>query len=305
MIGKVETKPPAFVLLGRYGDIIQLLPAFMEIQKRIGHKPVVVTSTDYASTFDGVSYVRTHPISCEWWRGVPDAYRLACSLYGGGLVPQWWHLPKETAGVVEHPGGIILQSHGLDWGVDINLWPDYGTSMWDRAGFTRSEMVTLPLVFDRRNFTREQKLVEGYRRFATGKPMLLVNFSGQSSPFAPMPEVFRVVSEFSATFEIVDLGKVRADRIYDLLGFMDRAVGMVTIDTATMHLAPASQIPYVGYTVNGWCSSVPKGRCELEIKYNDAIARLDDLRKVLSRWKTSPPKVNLKKYVVSHSQLVS
>ena len=281
----MKANPPCFVALGRYGDIIQLMPAFREIYQRTDLKPVVIVSSRYANVLEGVSYVRIHPINCDWWRGIPLAYRIAQEVYGGGVVPQWWHLPKNEAGVVDNPGGIILQSHGEKWGVDISKWPNYGTSMWDRAGFTVEEMMTLPLIFDRRDWVREKELVAKHRR--TKKPMFLVNYTGQSSPFAPMPEIHRVVMEFSDYFEIVDLGIVQGVRIYDLLGFMDRAAGMLTIDTSTLHLAPASKVPYIAYTVNGWCSSVPKGNCITEIKYNDSIRRLDHLRLTLQQLKSN------------------
>jgi hypothetical protein len=102
-----------------------------------------------------------------------------------------------------------------------------------------------------------------------GKPLLLVNFSGHSSPFAWVPEVMRAVNQFQQQFNIVDIGRLKAQRIYDLLGLFDAAAGLITIDTATLHLAAGSAVPYIAYTRADWSSSVPKGNCVLEIKYRD------------------------------------
>ena len=38
--------PPAFVQLGRYGDIIQMLPAFKALSDKHGKRPLVVVSRE-------------------------------------------------------------------------------------------------------------------------------------------------------------------------------------------------------------------------------------------------------------------
>jgi hypothetical protein len=154
--------------------------------------------------------------------------------------------------------------------------------MWDRAGFTVEEMRTTPLTFDRRDSQREQRLLDFYGRIK--KPMLLVNFTGHSSPFGPVPEIMRELERFRNQIHIVDLGRVAAEKIYDLLGLYDKAIGMITSDTATLHLAAASKIPYIAYTVNGWCSSTPKGNVAVEIKYNDAISRLGEVAPLVEKF---------------------
>lgn len=277
-------QPPCFIQLGRYGDIILLLPAFKLIFDRIGLKPRVMVSTQYKSVLNGVSYIEPIAVDYDWWQGIPKARELAEQMFGGAIVPQWWNDPERAPlADLAHQGGIVLQCHGREWGIDVNKWPNFMASMWDRAGFTREEMLTTPLIFDRRDPVREQKLYE----FHTGrnkKPMLLVNFTGHSSPFGPVPEVMRQLDSIRSQLNIVDLGRVHSDKIYDLLGLYDRAIGMITSDTATLHLAAASSIPYLAYTVNGWCSSTPKGNVKLEIKYNDAMNRLGEVLPLVQGW---------------------
>lgn len=264
-----------------------MMPAFKAVHDRTGVKPVVMVSTNYMTVLDGVSYVTPFPVHWDWWQGIPAARRLAAEQFGGGVVVQWWNDSPDRIRLIETAteGGMVLQSHGHEWGVDIARWPDYGTSMWDRAGFSPEEMMSLPLVLDRRDPHRERLLVQQHRGRGD-KPMLLVSFAGHSSPFAPHPEVMAVVNQFKNRFNIVDLGRIRANRIYDLLGLMDAAAGMITIDTASLHLALASKVPYLAYTrgPNDWCRSVPKGNCVKEIHYGHALARLNELPPLLQAW---------------------
>lgn len=277
-----EEGPPAFAVLGRYGDIIQLLPAFKAIRDRTDFKPIVVTSTDYSAIYDGVSYVDPFPINGNWYQQIPFARDMARQHFGSCVVPQWWHecdRKDEICREQAQDNLTVLQSHGHNWGVDMNKNPDYGTSMWWRCGFAREEMMSLPLVFDRRDLAREAKLAETFTRF--GKPLLLYNFTGASSPFAPVPEVMRVIQEFSGKYKLVDLGTVMGHRIYDLLGLFDRAAGLITIDTSTLHLALGSKVPYYAFKVGGWSSSVPKGNCRGSCFYSETLDKLDEVRQFL------------------------
>lgn len=276
---------PVFCLLGRYGDLIQLMPAFAALRERFGSPPTVVVSDEYSSVFDGVSYAKPYVLHTHWWTGLQQAKEVAESLAGDTICPAFWQdfsAPEFKPSAFK--GGMVLQSHGRSFGVNINFDPDYGTSMWRRAGFTRADMMRLPLVFDRRSPEREEELY----RTAIGsdkRPVLLYNFVGISSPFGYTPEVINpIMHRFGRALKLVDLGKMRAKRIYDMVGLMDRAIGLITTDTATLHLAAASNTPYVAFTVNGWTSSVPKGNCVLEIKYSEGSRRVGDVLKMIELW---------------------
>lgn len=271
-------KPPVFVQLGRYGDLILLLPAFKLIHERTGKKPVVIVSDEYASVLDGVSYVTPHPIKAHWWSGMPKARAIAESM-GGGIIPQWWN-DKQSTDVPKGP--TVLQCHGDKWGIDIHKYPDFGTAMWVRAGFTRKEMIETPLVFDRRSPEREEELVKRYVR--GNRKLLLYNFTGVSSPFGYIPEMSRLLSDYRNKFQLLDLGEITATRIYDLLGLYDRAAGLITIDTSTGHLAAASRVPTVWFTVPTWSTSVPRGNVALHIPYDQFPKRASEIRPVLDRW---------------------
>lgn len=278
-------QPPVFVQLGRHGDLILLLPAFLAIYQRTGLKPVVIVSKDYAATLEGVSYVTPDVVKEGWWAGIPKARAYAARKYGSVIVPQWWN-DAATAGDLtvdlQREGVRVLQCHGDKWGVDMDANPDFGSSMWHRAGFTRKEMLTLPLVFDRRDKAREEALV---RQHVHGdRPLLLYNFTGVSSPFGYVPEMSQMLANWRTRFQMVDLGEVRAARIYDMLGLYDRAAGLITIDTATGHLAPASRVPTLWFTRSDWSRSVPRGNVALHIAYNEFPKRAREIPALLEKW---------------------
>lgn len=296
--GMIPTGAPCFVQLGRFGDLILLFPAFKAIRDRIGKKPVVMVSKDYQTVMEGISYVDTWVVNYGWWEGIPAARELAQARYPRVIVPQFWNDLSNHQDFANKAfkGAIVLQCHGKQWGVDMKKWPSYMASMWDRAGFTQEEMKTLPVVFDRRDVSREEELAK--RVIKGPRPILLYNFTGISSPFTFAPEVLAVLRSFNKHFQLINLGEIRARRIYDLLGLYDRAVGMITTDTATLHLAGTGSIPYVAYTVDGWCTSTPKGDYRLHIKYSQARQRLPELRALLENWKNDDSRL----VQISHSR---
>lgn len=274
-------KQPVLIQLGRFGDVILLLPAFWLMWQRTAKKPIVIISHEYASVLDGVSYVQPHVFQGHWFRDMPKARAMAERYYGSALIPHWWSPGVEAKDVP--PGPLVLQCHGDGWSCDPDKYTDFGTSMWLRAGFTREEMISTPLLFDRRNPQREAELVKRFTRGA--QPMLLVNFTGNSSPFGYTPELWRLLQPYRSIFNIVDLGQIRAQRIYDLLGLMDQAVGIITIDTSTLHLCPATKTPSLMFIVDGWGQAVPRGNCAYHCFYSQVPKNLDCIQAVLDSWK--------------------
>lgn len=275
---------PSFVQLGRYGDLILLLPAFLEIYKRIGCKPNVVVSEEYASVLDGVSYVTPHPLGVHWWGGVPMAKAYAKKLWGRSVVPAWWN-DVECPIPPEYRGQFVLQCHGHEHGVNLALWPNFMTSMYSRAGFTREEMLRLPCVFDRRNPDREAELIaKFYPPALRKKPLLLYNFTGISSPFAHTPELWPTFQQCTRHFRLLDLGAIKAHRIYDLLGLYDIAAGMIHCDSAPLHLAHASSTPYIAFCADGWTGSDARGNVVLQMRYSEVPRRLKEIGDTIQSW---------------------
>lgn len=267
-------KPMTVIQLGRFGDLIILLPALREIHNRTGQKPNVIVSQDYGSVLEGVSYITAYPIPVHWVDGMDEAKKCAKEIFGEFIIPAWWN-DKTFVVPPKYRGYFSLNHHGRTYGINRSIWPNFMVSMWERLGFTYEEMMTLPLVFDRRTIRSST---------VRKKPALLYNFTAISSPFGYLDEVWPVLQRFNRDFRLVDIGKIKAHRIYDLIDIYDEAAGLLTCDTATLHLASASTVPYIAWTQNGFLGSVPRGNCVLQIPYNQTLQRLPEVAAVLKTW---------------------
>jgi hypothetical protein len=139
------------------------------------------------------------------------------------------------------------------------------------------------LIFDKRDANRERALLERVNRRKL--PMLLVNFAGITSPFAPVPEVMNALECFRGQFVVVNLSDLRAYRIYDLIGLMDNAIGLLTIDTSTLHLAAASPTPYIAFCRDdGQSGSIPKGNCALKVPYSRTLDMIPAIVETVRLW---------------------
>lgn len=265
--------PICFVHLGKFGDIMIMLPAFKAISDETGIPPTCVVCKDFASIFDGVSYVHPWVMDLNWWKGVPVARKAVESIGIKPIVVKWWDDPEANPAFEPSDNVVTLKIHGTSQVVPASEWDSFQNSQWRYAGFTMEQMAQWPLVFDRRNFEREAVLRA--RTFKPGARHLLVNVSrGGTSPFPNSAQAMALCHRSGVS--IVNLQSVRAERIYDLLGLYDHAIGMVTSDTATLHLAAASKIPYIAIINNGGSGSSPKGNCILKIRYAEFPNRLGE-----------------------------
>lgn len=279
-------KPSCVVCLGKLGDIILMLPAFKKMAERDGVNPIVMVSTEYASVLDGVSYVSPWAVPMHWAHDVQKAREAAELHFEQAIVPAWWNdesmLESEAKKLFHgaNPPFAFINVNGKNLALEADKEPNYMASMWLRCG--TPEVSALPIVFDKRRPIEENNLCAQW--FHIRKPTVLYNFTGTSSPFAFPSELFTVMREFRDLIHFVDLGEIKAGKIYDLLGLYDNAIGLITIDTATLHLAAASKVPYIGITKEGWSGSVCKGNCALTFKYGETPAKKDAVRKVLTTW---------------------
>jgi hypothetical protein len=249
-----------FIQLGRFGDIILLLPALKYIHDTTGIRPRLIVSNAYASVLDGVSYVEPVSLKVHWSSGMTEARKYADDHFGGGIVTQ------------------CVSDEG--WVSGRTKWPNFMVSMIDRTGIPRDTILSLPLVFDRRSSEREFEAVKA----VGGRPFIVINVDGISSPLKDAPSLMSFLEPFKRMVSIVDIGKMRCHRIYDLLGVMDASIGGIHIDTSTLHLAHGCKKPYIAITQDGWLSSVPLGNCVLEVKYSQLRMRLQDIMKTVKGW---------------------
>lgn len=241
-------EPAAFFQGGRFGDLILLAPAFKEWADRTGQPTIVVTSKQFGSVLEGMSYVEPVLIDYNWHN---DAGKIFAEAQR------------------EFPNLKRTQLHGVGWHTPPDDLPSYSISMWVRAGLTLEDYKRLPLVFDQRSPEREAQLVRTWKK--GDKPLLLLCFEGATSPLPAhvLSQLVRSMAPLWKHFQVVNTNETRAHRIFDLLGLFDVAAGLVTLDSAPLHLAAASKVPVINFVrCDGQAGSVPKNNSFATIGYS-------------------------------------
>lgn len=222
------------ICLGRYGDIMNALPIAYELSRN-GENPKFCCSNQFWNVLEGVSYV--HPV--VW-----------------GL--EYMQLPTAIKYTQEH-NPIVCQAYRHP---DSSQRTDsYQREAYRHAGWL-DKFYKIPLVFDRRNPEREAALAKDLPDGA-----ILWAGTSVSSPLASAGAVWDLLHKEYGS-RLYDISNLRAERVYDVLGLMDRAALLVCTDTMHLHLARASNIPVVAMINNGWFGSVPHERVTA-IRYND------------------------------------
>ena len=253
----------AVVIPGRLGDIINVLPCVRDIALKEGGKCAVVVSSEFASVLEGCSYAEAVVISSHF-TDIQPAIAMAQAMFPRVLV----------AKINEKAIGTTAQCES------------FSEESWRQIGYLE-RYGDLPLVFDRRSREREQTLrTETLTRGNGKQPIALVNFTGKSAPFDHGRQIVEAI--FQRGCQVVDLGLIKAHRIYDLLGLMDAADLLVTCDTATLHLAAASGIPtinLIGDKPTRWHGSKPRNNSVREIRYSELPQHLATLFDVEMKWR--------------------
>lgn len=210
------------VQLGRYGDIINILPVAQAIAREEGGKVAMLVHRDYLDLFEGISYIQ--PIQ---WTG--DQMQ-----------------PHFAAKSLEGRFDRIIISQAADSSVARErITEAWNMEQWRYAGYLNEwGNQAFKTTIDLRSFQRESELIDSLN--LRGKPYLLVNTKSISSPFPKAEQLLHELrTKWGASMTVVDMTVVRAKKFFDLLGLMDEAVALVTVDTSTLHLAAASTVPTI------------------------------------------------------------
>lgn len=241
------------VELGRYGDIINILPVCQHIANTYG-KPYVMVSREFQSLLDGVSYVIPYPVDIEYGQ-LRDAIKQARFLFKHVLVAQIW---------------------GHNWQQERKT-VSFNRESWRMTGFaSQFDNRTWTPLFDLRDREREKQVIQKFG-ISGAAPVVLVNLtSSASSPFKSGERILHRLTAGLPDCVIIDTATIRAPFLYDMLGCMDAASVLVSIDTALLHLAASSSVPVVGL-VNPvpWLGSEMRFDAVARITYTEAEANPD------------------------------
>lgn len=244
----------AILLLGRNGDILNILPVAKDLFDK-GEKPVFVVSRVYWPTLMGCSYLTPDPVHFSIHK-LEHALEYAEAKYG-----------KEN---VLNATAWGKKWHGRrDGSFNLLSWENvgYGNDFEDTKNF--------PLVFDKRDAERESFLLEQHVKDT--RPLILTCLGCcKSSPFHHASTLNTILArKWGQSCKIVDLCAVKAARIYDLLGLFERASILVTGDTAALHLATATPQLSVVALLNDNQFLASKPRCNVAYATNYAQAMLN------------------------------
>ena len=217
-----------YIFNGRYGDIIHSLPAVYEYHRRTGERVRFTSAGEFTSVLEGCSYIDAIAAPVPWVN-LNDILGYARRMH-----------PEDEF--------IVMACYGKEYSPGY-LCHSYLRDSW-RLSQCPQPPETQALVFDRRSPEREQALrVQlGIRK---GRPYVLVALEGKSSPF-PVGSMVMQDLQLSLSMDVIDLSSVRCERVYDLLGLMEHAAALVTIDTMHLHMAAAvPELPVYALICNG------------------------------------------------------
>lgn len=234
--GKRESRL-CVVELGRYGDILNILPVLKHIYDNY-EKPHLMVSAEFADLLEGCSYVE------------PFVTSLKNEKLGSAL-----EIAKQSFQIVLN-AGVWGEGH-----IQKKCTRSYNMDSWNNTGYLRFfDNADMRPMFDRRDADREHLLLAGLRGYDT-RPMMLVNVSkAVSSPCAHCAELLAEIQKvWDHDYHVVNLAEHRAHRLYDFIGVFEAAACLISLDTSFIHLATATDIPVVALTNpkgDGWASTV-------------------------------------------------
>jgi len=233
------------VALGRFGDQTNILPAIPFLEKDFGRITLMVAER-YAEILQGITYANKDVFSGPF-EAINDALSFARKRY-------------------KH----VLCSQVYGWGFDINHRTDsFCKESWYRLGLL-DKFRTTPLVFDNRNLDIEEMLC---KRIPQEKPWILLAANGFSSPFSAANILHsEIQAKWGDKYQIVNMADIKAPRFFDLLGLMDRAKLLISIDTGILHLARASKVPVISLITarpSLWHGAIPPENSILSMRYSD------------------------------------
>jgi hypothetical protein len=245
---KTAPDPVCIVQLGRYGDVCNVLPIARHVAERYD-KPHWIISKEFAPLLEGCSYVVPRPVDLRH-----DQAKEALALAS-----------KEYKYVIS----------GVIWGKGyeiVKACPSYNREAWRMAGFEHKfDDLTWRPVFDKRDLDREDAL---WRKLGDGRPAIVVNVTkGLSSPFNDGGRLLREIREaYGNVCNIIDVSDLHLPQIYDLVGVIERAILVVTIDTGLLHIASATNTPVVAIVnEKPWLGSEPRCALVRKFTYTEAV----------------------------------
>lgn len=250
---------PALIMLAKLGDIVNVLPIARDLHLK-GWTPTFYHYPQYSTLFRGVDYAHSESV-----------------------LVKMENLDSHAEGLrTKHQPVLVAQSFGPAWRGGYEH--AHNIRAWLNCGYTVEQFYDVerfPLVF-KRDAERERFLLR--RHVTTDKPLVVLALKGLSSPFASHDLLERSLRARLPQCEVLNIGKIKAGRFYDMLGFLDAAAALVTVDTSMLHLSLASKVPVIALIGDdARTAAVPRRPPVLTVKYSEWRKRLDEIQAAVLR----------------------
>lgn len=259
-----------YICLGKTGDVINAIP-MLHADAQAGKRSALMIAEPYADVMQGVTYADCirfpgsgHEIhkAAEHAKTLSDDVKCIQVVGPPELVKRYTYEPAKQ---------------------DCAVTDSFQKEAWHIAGrlgdFSKSK-----LIFDNRSKEREQVLIDKY--VPKKKKLMLVSLGGASSPFKYRELLLELLTlRFKTSYDLLDIGQLKCERIYDLLGLYEKATCLVSTDSAPLHLAKAVKIPTVAL-VNDvpslWHGSVWRDYHIAHVRYGDFLSRFRDILEAIA-----------------------
>jgi predicted GH43/DUF377 family glycosyl hydrolase len=243
-----------YICLGKFGDILSILPILRDEYERTKIRPKLLVARDYAALLAGFSYLE--PLIYSGPFG--DLAGAIRSVKSNG---------NEAVPLQVYGDGFPFQKRA----------PSFQLDQWLRAGAVEHFYEWLLLV-DRRNRHREEMLV---KQVARKKPMILFADYSESAPFRQRDALASSLNtRFGDSHDVIRLSSVRAQHFCDFVGLYNRSSVLLTTDTSHLHLSSASATPVIALARNvplRWHGAAWHPRMAFYCRYSDFERRQDEL----------------------------
>ena len=255
------------ICLSKFGDICALLP-LLQHECENGNPMALMVSKDYASVMEGQSIVETivfdggaHEIQRAYEHAKTLSNDVTCVQVAGPAA----EVKKYTYELNGRKGEVTDSFAKEPWHIlgKMDVW--------------RKQPV---LKFDKRDEKREWKLISESHDFLGDKKdkVILISLGGANSPFPFRPLLERMIYlQFEQQYQIIDISKIKCERVYDLLGLYERASCLIASDSAPLHLATAVPSLPVIALINDkpslWNGSPWRANHVCHVRYSDFARR--------------------------------
>ena len=223
-------KHRALIQLGSFGDLVNLMP-ICKAWYDAGDEVYIVTRREYAPILNSVTYVKAVIVD------IPNREPFTAEKFA------------KDSGCFDEV--IVTQVCGNNRRYPIGP-ANWQVGEWVRCGML-DKFHEFPTIFDNRDRDAEREALAAYLPVDDGRPLLAYNFRGASRPYARASEQREWINAtFGAEWRIVDLGSLNLANVALLLPFIEAAQVLITVDTATVHLAHATNTAVIVFQPEDW-----------------------------------------------------